>query len=97
MSDPLDTMVIVIPGVPDTYNIECKLCHDAVKHQVRAIRQFRRWIETYKAKFQREHPKCGDCTIFMGDGHVETNATAEYCSTCSHTRQKPQKRKEAAV
>lgn len=33
-----------------------------------------------------EHPRCGACGILMGPGHVEE--IAEYCTTCSRTRQR---------
>lgn len=36
--------------------------------------------------FQLNHPKCNDCGILMGPGHIEE--IAEYCSTCTRTRQR---------
>ena len=38
--------------------------------------------------FQQNHPRCGACGILMGPGHIEENAEADFCSTCSRTRQR---------
>ena len=38
--------------------------------------------------FLQDHPKCGACSILMGPGHIEKDAGAAFCSTCTRTRQR---------
>lgn len=38
------------------------------------------------ASFHEDHSKCAACGVLMGPGHVE--GVAEFCYTCTHTRQR---------
>ena len=35
-----------------------------------------------------QHPRCGVCSILMGPGHIEKDADAELCFTCTRTRER---------
>lgn len=45
-------------------------------------------VEKRGAGFNQRHPKCATCGVLMGPGHAEEDADAEYCTTCSRTRQR---------
>ena len=44
-------------------------------------------VEERGASFNKIHPHCKACGILMGAGHVEDDASADYCSTCARTKQ----------
>lgn len=87
MADILKPLHFVVPGVSDTYNLDCPKCDEHVKQLIKLIHWFTRAVEAHNAQLRREHPRCEACSIFMGRGHVESEV-AKYCSTCAQSKRR---------